>query len=58
MDTIYHMGSFLEQSNNKFGALCGTPSFDLEFDLEGQRSRIRSWSRRQDMDVIYLLESF
>ena len=58
MHNIYHMWSFLEQSNNKFGALCGTPPFDLEFDLEGQRSRISSWSRRQDMDVIYLLESF
>ena len=43
MGTQYRLGSSVWQSEFNFFPFCGTPSFDLELDLEGQRSR--DWNR-------------
>ena len=41
-----------------FGTISGTPSFDLDFDLEGQMSGQGSWSCKLLREAIYPLRPF
>ena len=50
MDTRYQIGLLWKSCQVEFGTLLGTPpdykeksDFDLDFDLEGQLSQVRSW---------------
>ena len=50
MDTRYQIGLLWKSCQVEFGTLLGTPPnykekshFDLDFDLEGQLSQVRSW---------------
>ena len=60
MDTSCQIMLLWKSCQVEFGTFLGTPpddnensQFDLDFDLEGQLSQVRSWWRRLGMDTRY-----